>query len=72
MIKSARECDQVRRASRLVSNALGAIPGMVLTHMDERSLEAKIDWTVRLQGAEDVRIPPGKAARCGMGAQACC
>ncbi len=56
MIKSERECDSIRRASRLVSNAFSAIPGMMLAHMDERSLEAKIDWTVRLQGAEDVRI----------------
>ncbi len=56
MIKSQRECDQIRRASRLVSNAFGAIPGMILAHMDERSLEAKIDWALRLQGAEDVRI----------------
>jgi Xaa-Pro aminopeptidase len=55
-IKSQRECDSVRRASRLVSNAFGVIPGMLLTQMDERSLEAKIDWTLRLQGAEDVRV----------------
>jgi Xaa-Pro aminopeptidase len=56
MIKSERECDQIRRASRMVSNALGTIPGMILAKMDARSLEAKIDWAVRLQGAEDVRI----------------
>jgi Xaa-Pro aminopeptidase len=56
MIKSDRECNQVRRASRIVSNGLGAIPGMLLMNMGERSLEAKIDWAVRLQGAEDVRI----------------
>jgi Xaa-Pro aminopeptidase len=56
MIKSARECDQVRRASRLVGDALGAIPGMMLARMDERTLEAKIDWTLRLRGAEDVRV----------------
>ena len=56
MIKSERECDQIRRASRIVSNTFGVITGMVLRNMDERSMEAKIDWAVRLQGAEDVRI----------------
>jgi Xaa-Pro aminopeptidase len=64
VVKSARECDQIRRASRLVSNALGTIPGMVLTHMDERSLEAKIDWTLRLQGVEDVRILMARPQNC--------
>jgi Xaa-Pro aminopeptidase len=56
VVKSARECDQIRRVSRLVSNALDTIPSMVLTRMDERGLEAKIDWILRLQGVEDVRI----------------
>jgi Xaa-Pro aminopeptidase len=56
MKKSTRECDQIRRASRIVNNAFGIIPGMVLANRDERTMEAKIDWAVRLQGAEDVRI----------------
>ena len=30
MTKSPRECDQIRRASRIVNNAFGMIPGMVL------------------------------------------
>jgi Xaa-Pro aminopeptidase/Xaa-Pro dipeptidase len=29
---------------------------MVLANGDERTMEAKIDWAARLQGAEDVRI----------------
>jgi Xaa-Pro dipeptidase len=72
MVKSERECDQIRRASRLVSNALGALPGTVLARMDERSLEAKIDWMIRIQGAEEVRIllakpqDPGWALRPAM------
>jgi Xaa-Pro aminopeptidase len=56
MKKSQRECDQIRRASRIVNNALNSIPGMVLANRNERTLEAKIDWATRLQGAEDVRI----------------
>jgi Xaa-Pro aminopeptidase len=56
MKKSQRECDQIRRASRIVNNALNSVPGMVLANRDERTMEAKIDWAVRLQGAEDVRI----------------
>jgi Xaa-Pro aminopeptidase len=64
VVKSTRECDQIRRASRLVSSALDTIPGMVLTRMDERSLEAKIDWTLRLQGVEDVRILLARPQNC--------
>lgn len=56
MKKSQRECDQIRRASRIVNNALNSVPGMVLANRDERTMEAKIDWAARLQGAEDVRI----------------
>jgi Xaa-Pro aminopeptidase len=56
MKKSQRECDQIRRASRIVNNALNTIPGLVLANRDERTMEAKIDWAARLQGAEDVRI----------------
>jgi Xaa-Pro aminopeptidase len=56
MKKSQRECDQIRRASRIVNNALNTIPGMALANRNERTMEAKIDWAARLQGAEDVRI----------------
>jgi Xaa-Pro aminopeptidase len=56
MKKSQRECDQIRRASRIVSNTLNTVPGMVLANRNERTMEAKIDWAARLQGAEDVRI----------------
>jgi Xaa-Pro aminopeptidase len=56
MIKSVRESDQIRRASRIVSNALGATPGFILGNPNERTVEAKIDWAARVQGAEDVRV----------------
>jgi Xaa-Pro aminopeptidase len=55
-IKSQRECDQIRRASRMVSTGFGMIPNMTLANMDEKSLETKIDRVIRLQGAEDIRI----------------
>lgn len=64
-IKSARECDQIRRAARIVRNALDAIPGMVLPKMDERSLEIKIDWAARIQGPDDVRILLGRPKEAG-------
>jgi Xaa-Pro aminopeptidase len=60
MKKSTRECDQIRRASRIVSNALSTIPSMVWANRDERTMEAKIDWAARLQGAEDVRVLLGR------------
>jgi Xaa-Pro aminopeptidase len=65
MIKSSRECDQIRRASRIVSNAFEMIPCMALGKMDERNMEAKIDWAVRVQGAEDVRILLARPKRQG-------
>jgi Xaa-Pro aminopeptidase len=63
MIKSARECDQVRRAARIVRNTLDAISGMV--PIDERSFEIKIDWAARIQGPEDVRILLGRPKQAG-------
>jgi Xaa-Pro aminopeptidase len=65
MIKSARECDQIRRAARIVRNTLDAIPGMVLPKMDEWSLEIKIDWAARIQGPDDVRILLGRPKEAG-------
>jgi len=65
MIKSARECDQIRRAARIVRTTLDAIPGMVLSEMDERSLEIKIDWAARIQGPDDVRILLGRPKEAG-------
>jgi Xaa-Pro aminopeptidase/Xaa-Pro dipeptidase len=56
MKKSQRECDQIRRASRIINNAFNTIPSMVLANRNERTMEAKIDWAVRLQGTEDIRI----------------
>jgi Xaa-Pro aminopeptidase len=32
------------------------IPSLILGNLDEKRVEAKIDWAVRLQGAEDVRV----------------
>ena len=65
LVKSVRERDQIRRAARIVRNALDAIPGMVLPKMDERSLEIKIDWAARIQGPDDVRILLGRPKEAG-------
>jgi len=56
MIKSRRECDQVRRASRIVSHAFSAISEFDAANENEMVLEAYIDREARLEGAEDVRI----------------
>jgi len=56
MIKSARECDQIRRAARIVRNTLITIPAMRLPRMDEKNLTMKIDWAARIQGPDDIRI----------------
>jgi Xaa-Pro aminopeptidase len=41
------------------------IPGMALGKMDERNMEAKLDWAARVQGAEDVRILLARPKRQG-------
>ncbi len=63
MIKSARECDQIRRAARIVGNTLDSIPGMACT--GEKSFEIKIDWAARIQGPDDVRILLGRPNQAG-------
>lgn len=56
MVKSQRECDQIRRAARIVSHAFKAITEFDLAEGNELVLEAGIDREARLAGAEDVRI----------------
>ncbi len=63
MIKSVRECDQIRREARIVRNTLDTVPGMAST--DERSFEIKIDWAARIQGPDDVRILLGRPNQAG-------
>ncbi|MFC2012413.1 M24 family metallopeptidase [Chloroflexota bacterium] len=56
ILKSERECDQIRRASRIVNSAFNLIPGYFSPNVSGRILEADIDRAVRLEGAEDTRI----------------
>jgi Xaa-Pro aminopeptidase len=56
MVKSNRECDQIRRSSRIVKHAFDFLTNGSLPDMNERAVEAAIYREARLEGAEDVRI----------------
>jgi Xaa-Pro aminopeptidase len=56
MLKSKRECDQIRRSSRIVCHAFSIIPEYHFPDKNEMVLEALIDREARMEGAEDVRI----------------
>jgi Xaa-Pro aminopeptidase len=60
MVKSPKERDQVRRASRIVARGLNLLSSTALANANERILEAEIDREMRLEGAEDVRLLIGK------------
>lgn len=56
MVKSQRETDQIRRASRILTHAFDFITGAPFADMNERVLEARVCREVRLEGAEDFRM----------------
>ena len=56
MVKSERECDQIRRSSRILTRSLGFISDMSCQNMDEKELEAMVHRETRLEGAEDTRM----------------
>lgn len=56
MVKSQRECDQIRRSSRIVSHTFDVISDTVFSNMNERILEAHIFKAARLEGAGDIRV----------------
>jgi Xaa-Pro aminopeptidase len=56
MIKSQREVDQVRRASRIISNAFDFICRISFPVKGEEVLEAMVRREARLGGAEDFRM----------------
>ncbi len=60
MVKSPKECDQMRRASRIVARGFDFISGAAFPDTNERMIEAMIDREMRLEGVEDVRILIGK------------
>jgi Xaa-Pro aminopeptidase len=56
IIKSERELDQIRRASRIVNTVFEKLGSATLPNLLERLLEATIIKEARLEGAEDVRV----------------
>ncbi|MFH1487735.1 MAG: M24 family metallopeptidase, partial [Pseudomonadota bacterium] len=56
MVKSFREQDQIRRSSRIIQRAFDRVCGSPLPEMNERVLEATLDYIARMEGAEDIRI----------------
>lgn len=60
MIKSPKECDQMRRTSRIVAQGFDFITDMPFTSPTERGLDALVDREMRLEGVEDVRLLFGK------------
>ncbi len=60
MVKSQRECDQIRRASRIVMHAFDYISNTPFPNVSENFLEAEIRREVRFEGAEDFRMMIGR------------
>lgn len=56
MIKSPREVDQIRRASRIVTRIFDKISHTPFSNNNEKSLEAVMGREAYLEGAEDVRM----------------
>ena len=56
MVKSFREQDQIRRSSRIIQRAFDRVCSSPLSEMNERVLEATLDYIARMEGAEDIRI----------------
>jgi Xaa-Pro dipeptidase len=55
MIKSQRECDQIRRASRIVTSIFDKIAHIPFPDVNEKHLEAVMGREVYLEGVEDIR-----------------
>ena len=56
MVKSERECDQVRRAARIVKKCFNHIGLSVLERMNEHFLDAVLRREARLEGVGDFRM----------------
>lgn len=72
MIKSEREVDQIRRASRIVKGIFERIGDLPLPDLRERSLEALLIREGRLEGAEDVRVLLGRPRQEGWALRPAC
>jgi Xaa-Pro aminopeptidase len=65
MLKSPREHDQIRRASRIVAYGFNFIEGITSANLNEKDLESMVDREMRLEGVEDVRLLIGKPSEEG-------
>ena len=55
-LKSLRERDQIQRSSRIINRAFEFVSKSTLPTMNEKVLEATLDYAARIDGAEDIRI----------------
>jgi len=55
-VKSSRETDQIRRASRIIRRALDNLSGIKYPEINERLIEAEAEKFCYAEGAEDVRV----------------
>lgn len=60
MVKSQKECDQIQRASRILTHAFGYLSETPFHPMSERVVEARICRETRFEGAEDFRMMIGR------------
>ena len=56
MVKSSREQDQIRRASRIIANAFDVLLGQPVAVMTAKAVEARLIREARMDGAEDIRV----------------
>jgi Xaa-Pro aminopeptidase len=56
MAKSLRECDQIKRAGRLINTVFTLAAGKLLPGLNEKALEALMEREAYLEGAEDCRV----------------
>lgn len=56
MVKSQRECDQIRRSARIVSHVFGLISETTIPSRTEKVVEATINREACLEGVGDIRI----------------
>ena len=58
-VKSRREQDQIRRASRIVANAFKVLLEQPVAVMTPKAIEARLIREARMDGAEDIRVAVG-------------
>jgi Xaa-Pro dipeptidase len=56
MVKSERECNQIRRSCRILTHAFDFLSNTSFQNMNEKILEAMVNKETRLDGVEDFRM----------------